>query len=69
MGSSGQFAECKHSAKSEESLPSVYTRQNVKNLCRVFTLGKEIIFTECQDLTLGNDNFFAERQVLDARQR
>jgi hypothetical protein len=33
MGNSGHFAECLHSAKSEESLPSVYTRQNLKNLC------------------------------------
>jgi hypothetical protein len=47
MGNSGHFAECLHSAKYEESLPSVNTWQTLKNLCRVFTLGKDNFFTEC----------------------
>jgi hypothetical protein len=37
MGNSGHFAECLHSAKSEESLPSA----------RYLALGKETIFVEC----------------------
>jgi hypothetical protein len=66
MGNSCHFAECLHSAKSEESLPSV----------RSTALGKEAIWhsakkqslLSARSMALGKDFFFAECQVLGTRQ-
>jgi hypothetical protein len=47
MGNSGHFAECLHSAKSEESLTSVRSSALGKDSARHLTLGKVTIFAEC----------------------
>jgi hypothetical protein len=67
MGNSGHFAECLHSAKSEESLPSATNP----------ALGKVTIFAECHAhgtrqsnyLTLGKVTIFAEGRVHGTRQK
>jgi hypothetical protein len=66
MANSGHFAECLHSAKSKESLPSVITP----------ALGKKVIFAECQASGTRQSNnlcrkvtIFAECLSVGTRQR
>jgi hypothetical protein len=58
MGNSSHFAECLHSAKSEESLPSVRSSAKKQSLpsARSMSLGKEAIFAECQVLGTRQSN-------------
>jgi hypothetical protein len=68
MGNSGHFAECLHSAKSEESLPSVCTRQNLRIFAECLHSAKKLSLPSARSLALGKDDFFAECQGPGTRQ-